>query len=140
MHAGQRPERTRWLAAALAAAAVVAVSLLPADGWATASTLLGVGTDKWLHVAGYAAVAVLLHAADATDSADAADAADATGRPWPVVVAAVALLGFGVELLQWPLATREFSLLDAAANAVGVTFGVAAGRLARAARSRIGRT
>lgn len=114
--------RTRWLAVAFAAA-VVAASLLPSDGGATAATLLGVGADKWLHAAGYAVLAALV---------------DADHGPWPVVVAAVALLGVGVELLQWPLATRDANALDAAANTVGAAAGVGLRRLARAARSRRG--
>ncbi len=127
MRPDRRSAHARWTPAAVAATAVIAASLLPADGGGTATTLLGVGADKWLHAAGYAVIAVL---------ADGADAADAGHRrPWPVVVAAVALLGFGVELAQLPLATRAFSLLDAAANAVGATVGVAIHRLAWAVRT-----
>lgn len=107
-------------AAVLAATAVVTASLLPADGGATAATLLGVGADKWLHATGYGVVAAL------------ADAAER--RPWSVV-AGVALLGLGVEFAQLPLATREFSVLDAVANLVGAVVGVVVHRLARATRS-----
>jgi VanZ family protein len=65
----------------------------------------------------------------------AALVADASRWRWPAIVAAVALFGLSLELVQFPLPTRAFSLVDATANTVGAAVGVAAHRLARVARS-----
>jgi VanZ family protein len=103
---------------ACAGAVLVASVVRPPGAGGSATLLLGVALDKWLHAAAYAALAATL-----------AYAALAAGRTLLVVAAVVAAYGLGIEGVQATLPYRTFSVADAAANAVGALVGVAAWRL-----------
>ncbi|WP_255150839.1 VanZ family protein [Halorarius halobius] len=115
----QVPLAPRWLryaAVALVAATVLGASVVrPAPG--PDRFLLGVGFDKWLHAAGYAALAASLGYARLP----------AGGRLSTRALVGVALVslafGVGVELVQGPLPYRSLSAADAAADAVGAVAG-----------------
>ncbi|WP_267640808.1 VanZ family protein [Haloarchaeobius amylolyticus] len=120
MEPRRTPEPRRWLVPLVWAGVVLLASVVDpggggaASGGSTASSLLA--SDKLLHGIGYGILAVL--AARAVDSRELAAAL--------LVVLTVALFGFGVEVVQWPLPYRAFSLADAAVNALGAVVGVAA--------------
>jgi VanZ family protein len=100
--------RTRWLVVAVLAVVVLVASLVPGGERTLASPFGVFGADKWLHAAGYAAIA------------GAATYAD--GR---VTVGALGAFAYGVlvELLQAGVPSRTASALDAVANGVGATIG-----------------
>ncbi len=109
--------RRRWLLVALVAGGILVASLVPTGG-GTTPTLLGVGLDKWQHLGGYAALAVVLgYALRAGDRP----------RTETLVVAFAVTVGYGVliECLQLPLATRAFSVGDMLADALGAAVGTA---------------
>lgn len=94
---------------AVVAAVILVASLLPASGSGGSLPV----SDKLVHGVGYAVLAALVVWA---------------GRPVgrrSLALVVVAVAGFGglVELLQWPLATRQASVLDAVANLVGAVVG-----------------
>jgi VanZ family protein len=87
---------------------------------------LGVGLDKWLHLAAYAALAFLL-----------AFARDVRLTRATVAVAVVAAAyGAGIEVLQAFVPARAFDPADAATNALGALLGVSAWRGATAMYGR----
>ncbi|MFC3477407.1 VanZ family protein [Halobacterium litoreum] len=102
------------VAAAVALAAVVGASLLPASGAGGAASSLPAGADKLLHAAGYAVVAYA--AASSVDGS--------APRTLVLVALGVAAVGAGVELVQ-PAVGRHASALDALANLAGAVAGVA---------------
>ena len=106
------------VAAAVALAAVVGASLLPASGAGGAAGSLPTGADKLLHAAGYAAVAYA--AASSVDGS--------APRTLALVALGVAAVGAGVEVVQ-PAVGRHASALDALANLVGAVAGVAGNAL-----------
>lgn len=93
---------------------VLLASVVPTHG-TTGGALLGVGVDKWLHAAGFAALAVSLSASRVARG----------WRPGRVALAALAV-GAAVEVLQWPIPWRDASGLDLLADAVGVAVGLGA--------------
>jgi len=106
------PGPVRWLLVGLVAAGILAVSIVPTGAAGQTTGPLGVGADKYLHALGYAVLALAL------------TYAMAGWRPRIAAVAAFAVavaFGLGVELVQFPLAYRRFSLLDLAANATGAS-------------------
>jgi VanZ family protein len=107
--------RRRWLLVVLVAGVILVASLVPTGG-GTTPTLLGVGLDKWQHLGGYAALAVVLgYALRAGDRP----------RTETLVVAFAVTVGYGIliECLQLPLASRAFSVGDMLANGVGAAVG-----------------
>lgn len=120
----------RSLVVGLVAGAVLVASLLPLGPGTGSEGSLPVA-DKLLHGFGYAVLALSACWARRVVSMRIAVA----------VVAAVALYGGVVELLQFPLATRHASLADARANAAGAVVGAGCWHLyRRASASRAGRT
>jgi hypothetical protein len=102
--------------AVVALGVVLVGSLLPApETGGTSVGLFGVGADKVVHAAGYAAVAGL-----------AAASRDWRRRGLAVVavVVAVTAVGAGVEVAQSFVPGRTMSGADAVANAVGAAAGV----------------
>ncbi|MDZ7689537.1 MAG: VanZ family protein [Halobacteriales archaeon] len=96
---------------AVAVVAVVAASLVSDPYLPTADFVPGVASDKVWHAVGYFCLTlVALYVFDQ--------------RPL-VVAVGVVLLGAGVELAQSFVPYRTASLLDMAANTVGVVFAVA---------------
>jgi VanZ family protein len=86
---------------------------------------LGAETTLHVHAAAYAGLALAVgYALLAADR-----------RSLLVAVAIATLFGAGVELVQWPLAYRTASALDAAVNAVGAVGGAL---LWRALAPRVG--
>lgn len=106
---------------AVVGVAVVAASLVPLGS--AAGSAAPVGADKLLHAVGYAAIAATTCRAVRARSA----------RMLAFVAVGAVALGAGVELLQGVVPTRQPSLGDAVANAVGALVGVAAAVAARAA-------
>ena len=117
------PATARWLAVALVAGAILVASVLPSSTGVAPPAGPGpanlVGADKWIHGLAYAGLATALLYALATSD-----------RPFPHTVALtlglVASFGLGVELVQAPLPTRHFDLLDAVANAAGASIAATA--------------
>ncbi|ACV47550.1 VanZ family protein [Halomicrobium mukohataei DSM 12286] len=116
----------RWLIVGCVAAVILIVSVLRPGSASRITGPLGVfGIDKYLHVLAYGGLATVLAYALAEWEPRRAGVA--------VFVLAVAF-GFVVELVQLPLAYRQFSRLDLLANAVGASviaasWGVVAARL-----------
>lgn len=110
------PRWLRWLAVAAVAAAIFYLSVLvvpPAEEPITTATRPAlVPLDKWRHFLGYAVLGWAL--AYATADLDADPRYLAAG-----ILAATAAYGLAVELAQSTVPRRQFSLLDAYANAVG---------------------
>jgi len=103
----------RWLFVAVVAGGILVGSVVPAPGGGLATPgPLGVGLDKWVHAASYAVLsAVLVLALDDGE------------RPVAVVVVvalvAAVTYGYGMELVQAALPSRDYDLLDLAADGVG---------------------
>ncbi|WP_153552550.1 VanZ family protein [Halomicrobium sp. LC1Hm] len=120
------PNWVRWLIVGCVAAVILIVSVLRPGSASRITGPLGVfGIDKYLHVLAYGGLATVLAYALAEWEPRRAAVA--------VFVLAVAF-GFVVELVQLPLAYRQFSRLDVLANAVGASviaagWGVVAARL-----------
>ena len=126
---------------ALVAGGILVASVLPRTAGPVPPTVPGpagiFGADKWLHAAAYATLAGTL-----------AFALSAPGPPdsgsWSAVaILAVALgtalaFGLAVELVQAPLPTRRFELLDVAANGAGVALALLVWWIARWWRGRSG--
>lgn len=102
--------RTRWRIVGVLAVVVLVASLVPGGGRTFTGPFGVFGADKWLHAMAYAAIAGAVTYAD--------------GR---ATVGALGAFAYGglVELLQAGVPYRSASALDAAANGVGATFGVA---------------
>lgn len=99
--------RTELLVLAVAGAILV-TSLLPAgSGGAGAAGLIG--ADKLLHAVGYGVLALVAFRATSPD----------TAWEYALVVLGVVAFGGAVELLQGQFPTRQPSLWDALANALG---------------------
>lgn len=104
----------RWWPAVVVAGAILVFSLVPIGGGgavssASGDSVLGVGIDKILHVVDYAALALTLLYATRARTA------------WACFVAFALAVAFGgtIELLQIVAPTRQGSLLDVTANALG---------------------
>ncbi|WP_435319481.1 VanZ family protein [Haloarchaeobius sp. TZWSO28] len=106
--------RRPWIPVLAWAGVVLVASVVdpPGSGGGTGGLL---AFDKVLHALGYATLAVLVARAVRPRML----------RSGLLVVAGVALFGFGVEVVQWPLPFRTFSLADAAVNGLGAMVGVA---------------
>lgn len=131
-----RAPRVRWSAVGVVALALLVAAVVPGGAGAPTTGPLGaVGLDKWLHAAGYLALAATLTWALDRRVDDGPDLAVA-GPGLAVVVA----VGYGValEVVQAPLATRSASTGDALADAAGAIVGaaVAVAVLALARRQR----
>ncbi|NLV09757.1 hypothetical protein GOC74_07415 [Halomicrobium mukohataei] len=118
--------RMRWLVVGCVAAVILFVSVLRPGSASRITGPLGVfGIDKYLHVLAYGGLATVLAYA----------LAEREPRRVAVAVFVLAVaFGFVVELVQLPLAYRQFSRLDVLANAVGASviaagWGVVATRL-----------
>ncbi len=104
----------RWWPVVVVAGAILVFSLVPLGGGGAVSSaagdsVVGIGIDKILHIVDYAALAVtLLYATRAR-----------TARACFVAFAVAVTFGGAIELLQIPVPTRQGSLLDATANALG---------------------
>lgn len=114
----------------VAAVAAVALFLLYASVVTPPSSgvpdrLLGVGVDKWLHVAAYAGLAGTLGYARLTPGSRLGR------RSLAVVFAATLAYGLGIELVQAFLPARAFALADVVANGVGAAAGAAPWRFLR---------
>ncbi|ELZ29842.1 vanz like family protein [Halogeometricum pallidum JCM 14848] len=121
------PEQLRRVAPLVAWSLCVVVASAatpPGDGLGAAGPL-GLGVDKWVHLGAYAVTACL--------AAFALRARDVRRLALAVLVAVA--LGGGAELLQATLPTRDASLADAAANAVGAVLGAAVYAVRRARTS-----
>lgn len=128
----------RWGVVVAVAAGVLIVSVLPAGGGPAGPLPV---SDKLLHGAGYAVLAMTVLRAVRVDPFRRDDAASrAVDVPSALVAAGVvvAVAGYGgaVELLQWPLATRQASLADALANFIGAVAGAVAWRVQGHVRER----
>ncbi|PHQ39597.1 hypothetical protein DJ69_04995 [Halorubrum persicum] len=114
-----------WRSTAAFAALVVIASLVPVPAVGSGSGGSGVALPAWIgfttpfHLVGYAVLAALATRA-AIGSGRESVAAAAVGIGVAVAV------GFGVELVQAPIAWRSFAWGDAAVNAVGAGIGGAA--------------
>lgn len=105
------------LVAVLLVGSVAPVPTAPGDGggillWTAPAHLLGYALLGWLAYA-------------------YRRAGDSTPFDAIVAVAFATTYGAGIELLQWPLPHRQFSLLDVALNGLGSVVGVGAGIVAR---------
>lgn len=116
------PASVRWLAVALVAGVILVASVLPRSTGVAPPAAPGpvapVGADKWLHALAYAGLAgALLYAQAVTQRSP----------PWALALALAVAVGFGlaVELVQAPLPTRRFELLDVVANGAGAALTVA---------------
>ena len=120
--------RRRYVPAAAVAVVVLVTSLVPVPqtGGDQLPTLLGVALDKWAHALGYGVLAVLL----------------AWGRRTRAVAAVLVLgglvAGYGaaIEGLQALVPTREASVADGVANALGALVGGLVWLVARRGRDR----
>jgi VanZ family protein len=116
------PRTARYGLALAWAGAVLVASVVdpPGTGPTPAGPFGLVGLDKWLHLAAYAGLAVLVgHAVLARDA-----------RTLALVALVAAVYGVGMELLQWPLAARSADPVDATVNAAGALLGAAVWRVA----------
>lgn len=109
-----------WLRIALAVSAIFGVlyfSIVPPPGSGAISRgpIGFIPYSYWLHFASYTGLAILMGYATAH-----------VPRPdWQLWVFTLAVgTGITIELLQYTIATRTFSLLDIVANTVGVSFGI----------------
>jgi VanZ family protein len=111
-----RPVVLWWSRPATIAAALLLASVLPLSGGGGALPGLSLGTDTWLHVAGYAALSASLSRTLAVAE---------RRLPTAVGLAAALAMGYGagIELLQTAVPTRGLAWSDVAANGVGVTLG-----------------
>jgi VanZ family protein len=101
--------RTRYVLVALVAGVVLVASVVETSGTPSAGPFGIVGMDKWTHALAYAGVtATLAYASIENDRA----------RLVLAIGLAVAF-GIGIELVQWPIASRTASVADALADAVG---------------------
>ncbi|MFB6108508.1 MAG: VanZ family protein [Haloplanus sp.] len=104
----RRREATVFVVVALFVASVVD------PRWAGLAEVPTVGGVSWLHLVGYATLAAVID----------------RGRSHPAVPVALAVgYGFLLELVQFGVPYRTFSLLDAATNAAGACLGVGLIRL-----------
>ena len=88
----------------------------------------GLGADKWLHAATYAALAILLAYA----------ALARTSRALLAVVVLAAGYGAGIEVVQSFLPLRSFEATDMAANAIGAAAAVGIWTIAGRVFPRLG--
>lgn len=121
-----RRQAVRYVPAAAFAASVLVASVVDPSGGVPSSAVLGLGADKWLHLATYATLALLLAFA----------ALARTPRVLAAVVLLAAAYGGGIEAVQSFLPARTCDLADAAANAAGALLGAGAWYLAVVRRRR----
>ncbi|WP_335999003.1 VanZ family protein [Halorientalis halophila] len=114
------PTWVRWLGVAAVAGFVFATSVLvaPPSEPVVPGKVDPVPLDKWRHFLAYAAIAYAL--AYALADSDRPRIQLAVG-----VVCLTVLYGIGIELWQWTIPNRFFSLADAYANALGAALVVA---------------
>ncbi|MCT9097885.1 VanZ family protein [Haloarchaeobius sp. HME9146] len=115
MNRGSRAADRPWLPVLAWAGVVLVASVIDPPGSGGGGTAGLLAFDKVFHALGYATLAVLVARA----------VRPRVLRSGLLVVTGVALFGFGVEVVQWPLPFRTFSLADAAVNGLGAMVGVA---------------
>ncbi|MFB6075351.1 MAG: VanZ family protein [Haloarculaceae archaeon] len=107
------PRSVRWALVALVAATILLLSVTRSPDLARVTGPLGlVGSDKWLHAGAYAGLAAVLAYALAEQPA---------GRAALLVFLAAVAFGLVVEVIQFGIPYRDFSLLDGVADAAGAT-------------------
>jgi VanZ family protein len=108
------PAWLRWLGVATVAGFVFATSVLvaPPPQPVVPGKVDALPLDKWRHFLAYAAIAYAL--AYALADSDRPRTHLAVG-----VFGATMLYGIGIELWQWTIPNRFFSVMDAYANAIG---------------------
>jgi VanZ family protein len=104
---------TRWTVAALVAVVILVASAGP-PGSGEPVVLLGIAQDKWLHAAAYAGLAATVGWALFVDYP--------VRRALVLAVLVAVAYGFAMEVVQAPLAARQFDLADVVADAVGALF------------------
>lgn len=104
-------QRLRWLAVGFVAGALFVLMVVPPVPTPAVQTPL-LGLDKWLHLIDYAVLAFVL--------AGALRASSLSIRAW----GSASAYGVVLEMLQWGIPYRAFSLGDIAANVLGAGIGV----------------
>lgn len=105
-------QRVRWLAVGVVAVALFFLMVIPPSTAPTPEVQTPlVGLDKWLHLADFAVLAFTLGSA-------------LQARPLVHAWGSASLYGVALELLQWGIPYRAFSVGDIAADVVGAGIGV----------------
>lgn len=108
-------QRVRWGAVGFVAGALFVLMVIPPSTAPTPPVRTPlVGLDKWLHLIDYAVLAFVL------GSALRAASFRLLAQAW----GGASAYGVALELLQWGILYRAFSLGDIAANIVGAAIGV----------------
>jgi VanZ family protein len=107
------PAWLRWLAVGFVAGALFVLMVIPTETAPTPAIQTPlVSLDEWLHLIDYAVLAFAL--------AGALRASSPSVQAW----AGASAYGIALELLQWGIPYRAFSLGDIAANLLGAGLGV----------------
>ena len=122
----------RWLLVVGVAATILYWSVVtpPAPGGRLVGPFGVIGLDKWVHAIAYAGLAASLAFALGPSSRSDLEIV-------VIVIGATVAYGLGIELVQLTVPTRQFSVADLAADAVGAVMVVLGWRLLYRIRHRV---